>query len=1139
MELYHTKIAHEQKKKDYSKEKIINNNVRIILHLFLIQLYLSTFLSINNHDKKNNNNSKKNKNNKAIYHNKNSFNSKRLTVNQNRNKRFNISNEGEFKTTYSYNNKTTENNTKIGLKENIFARTFLKKYNKKTETIKNSSSFNNIDIYKCSNQNYSYSIENTINNLLIKRMSEISFGPLLHNKNGKKSKERKVNFINVNNYFNPQINIIKVNKLNETKKVNNKENKKEDYKNNFNINIKKKTDDFFYIKNLKIIQLWWKNINKIIKIQKNVRGFIFRMKLLKMLEKEEKITSNLFVFYIIIRKIINNCIIKKIKEYILSLKNEKNNNYIKKNIINNNKIIKNSREKNINKNNKLNKEIINVKDTTNSNNNNNKDINNEINGCKYFNIKRKTSVKNVESVTFSGIKANLSKKKVNIENKMDDDFFPKIKQSNTNNYLISKKKSFINNLNNIKFYNIENCDNINYNKKNKENIINSENNNTIRKIKKKILVKSRNIDSNKTNFSSNNIKNKNKIILTENSQFIFSTSRNINDISNYKTKNYNIINTERSNNPKTFKIVSNLITNNSIQDYKSKNIPKKTILIHKKKLKNSDLKKKNDINNKKNCFSLWKEKTNKEIIIKYLIKKNLYNNKEKTINDLNKNKNIIIHRNHMVINNNNIFQKFKKILLKKALGLLIKKIINKCTLYKYFLLFNHYTDKIKIFQKLKIYLIVKKKFNNKIYNNNQYIGIRTEKRKDKKDYFPITIPRRIKYKKKKIKKEELNLLSLSSSFSQNKKKFYINIHKNNYNNFNISNEYTPINNQKIKIKKSIYNNLFRKENNNKNKKNKDLNPFKLSSESNLIMQINQLKMIFNLLKLHNKKKISLINYFNKWKNNIKSKVNTINDNKIKMKNKIKLYQLDFNYDINFRNLSTKEKDKDNYSPLTIKNRNNSYKDKELFTKIKYQTNNKYNVNIKINNYNNINCNNNNFINMIYKKKLFNIGSRTSRNYINNDYLNLFEQSLNNDYLQKKNSYNNLYLNNKYINSNNQTLSSFSFGETFYKKRNTIEEKEIFFNRTVKSNNQINFTSYNNNNKNGFSINYYYKNIPKKRNTFYGSFYLNKKSRNRFNEKLFINNKNKNYNSNRTFDTIKKKYYYDFYIDLLNNRKNTL
>lgn len=41
-----------------------------------------------------------------------------------------------------------------------------------------------------------------------------------------KNNKEKINFINVNNYINPQINIIKVNKLSETKRgINNKDNK--------------------------------------------------------------------------------------------------------------------------------------------------------------------------------------------------------------------------------------------------------------------------------------------------------------------------------------------------------------------------------------------------------------------------------------------------------------------------------------------------------------------------------------------------------------------------------------------------------------------------------------------------------------------------------------------------------------------------------------------------------------------------------------------------------------------------------------------------------------------------------------------------------------------------------------------------
>ena len=968
-------------------------------------------------------------------------------------------------------------------------------------------------------------------------MSELSFGPLLHNKNGIKSKERKVNFINVNNYFNPQINIIKVNKLNETKK-NNKEKKKvneNDYKNNFN--IRKRADDNNYIKKLKIIQLWWKDINKIIKIQKNFRGFIFRNKLLEILEKEEKLTSSLFVFYIIIRKIIISHIIKKIKQYILYLKNEKNNNYTKYNFINR-KLIKKTKENNLNKNYKLNNEKYNDKNVlSNNTNNSKKKINYEINVYKYFIKKRKdNNLKNNENATFNSSNINkVSKKKFNNEKKIDDELFTKIKQLIKKKYLISKRKSFFNNnLNNIKgFNNIGNIESINFNKIKKEkNILNSENNNNIRKIKKKILVKSRNIESNKTNFSSNNLKHINKNILTTNNQYIFSTNKNINEISNNKTKN-NVIKTDRAKLPKNFNMMNNLIINNTIHEYnnknKNKNISKRRILINKNKLICFDFKERNDII--KYYFSLWKEKIERKIIIEYLIKKGIYINFEKS-------KIIIINRNHKKPNTNYIFHKFKEIINRKALGLLIKKILNKCTLYKYFILFNHYTDKIKIFQKLKMYMNCKFKFNSKIYNKSKYLGIKLENKENKENkYIPITIPRRIKYKKKKIKKEKLNKLSLSSSFiSQNKKKLSININKE-INNLNNSNEYFPLH-QKVKINKSIYNNLFKKEKNNnknKNKRFKSIRP-NLFSNSNLIMQINQLKMIFNLIELHKKRNKSLANYFNRWKKLIKSNNNTntinININMNKIKNKYNNFQFDHNNKLNSRNLSSRERlISDDYSPLKQKIRNKSCKNKEIYSKIKYKINNhNHNINIRINN--------NNSINMIYKKKFFNIGSRTSRNNVNIDYLNMFEfkNILNNDDI-KKNSYNNL---NNYINSNNQTLSSFSFGDTFYKKKNTIEEKEIFFNRTVKTNNQYNITSYKNN-KNGFSINYYYKNIPKKRNTFYGSFYLNKNknknSINRYNDKIDLKYNHKK--KNRTYDNNKKGYYYDFFIRLLVPRKKTL
>ena len=100
----------------------------------------------------------------------------------------------------------------------------IKKNNNQFDELKTSLSFNSFNIY---NQNLNnYSIENTLNDLLIKRMTDISFisGSLSKNKQAKK--QRKINLINVNNFFSPQINIIKVNKLNEKKVVDNKSKEK-------------------------------------------------------------------------------------------------------------------------------------------------------------------------------------------------------------------------------------------------------------------------------------------------------------------------------------------------------------------------------------------------------------------------------------------------------------------------------------------------------------------------------------------------------------------------------------------------------------------------------------------------------------------------------------------------------------------------------------------------------------------------------------------------------------------------------------------------------------------------------------------------------------------------------------------------
>ena len=157
----------------------------------------------------------------------------------------------------SYNNKRQYNNNKSKNK----------RFNRNIEGIKASLSFNNININRYSNPNITYSIENSIKDLFIKKMNDFSFGAAYQGKKTKNSNERKINYINVNNYFNPQINIIKVNKLNEAKKIIKSEKIK------LKMKLKgKKNFNFINLEKLKMIQFWWRQINKIIKIQKTFRG---------------------------------------------------------------------------------------------------------------------------------------------------------------------------------------------------------------------------------------------------------------------------------------------------------------------------------------------------------------------------------------------------------------------------------------------------------------------------------------------------------------------------------------------------------------------------------------------------------------------------------------------------------------------------------------------------------------------------------------------------------------------------------------------------------------------------------------------------------------------------------------------------
>ena len=134
-------------------------------------------------------------------------------------------------------------------------------------------------------KNNSLKIENKVNKL---HTLSLSFS-----QNNIKSIDINLNSIKAtenNTSKDKKIKIIRKNKKNKNKKSESK------YTNNkYNIN---------YMKNLKFIQLWWKTIFQIIKIQKNIRAFLFRIKLMKYLDKSERIFNNTLYFSKIIKKII-------------------------------------------------------------------------------------------------------------------------------------------------------------------------------------------------------------------------------------------------------------------------------------------------------------------------------------------------------------------------------------------------------------------------------------------------------------------------------------------------------------------------------------------------------------------------------------------------------------------------------------------------------------------------------------------------------------------------------------------------------------------------------------------------------------------------------------------------------------------
>ena len=87
-------------------------------------------------------------------------------------------------------------------------------------------------------------------------------------------------------------------------------------KNSNDNNIKKKKKSI--IQYVTFIQLWWKTIYQIIKIQKYLRGYLYRIKLLKTLEINQRILYGLIGFSKLLKKIIFHNLIFSIYDMLMN-----------------------------------------------------------------------------------------------------------------------------------------------------------------------------------------------------------------------------------------------------------------------------------------------------------------------------------------------------------------------------------------------------------------------------------------------------------------------------------------------------------------------------------------------------------------------------------------------------------------------------------------------------------------------------------------------------------------------------------------------------------------------------------------------------------------------------------------------------
>ena len=430
------------------------------------------------------------------------------------------------------------------------------------------------------------------------------------------------------------------------------------------------------------------------------------------------------------------------------------------------------------------------------------------------------------------------------ERKIINDDFDLIFHNKSNKSQYNNTETFSNDINSIiktktnqsnsKVY--ENC--LYSNNKNK-NFGNKQKNEIFNKI---------NLNDNKIIKNNNNIPIQKHVLLHKKQRERITINK---EFSNHKKGIKSNIITDISNKPKkkTYSIISN------------SNYKRKIIFI-------------NENSNIYNYFQFWKDYINKRNILRKL------KNVSKFLYLFNTYSKIIVLKNSIqkfvkVRKKRQLYEYIRKIIFKKIVN--IMKVIYKCK--------KNNMKEIKLFK-----------------NNNNYRNILTYFKREKGDIINnININNYINYDDYKLHKRKTispNLVSKISTFksinSNQKNDFYnkpLSLTNSNSDKFlKNSRPYTCNNTNNTNNESFIEYNILKVDKNNKIKLNHELllkknsaylkhgiipNNEQKTENGVIVDQINQLKMVFNLLERHNmnkKKSYSLINCFNKWKLNSLKKI---------------------------------------------------------------------------------------------------------------------------------------------------------------------------------------------------------------------------------------------------------------------------